>query len=309
MGYKKVSEILIGKDVSSGEGFLRVLDQNMAALAPGSTIADSPIIYIEQTLAGGTNKLISLPIHGLEVANYSGRSAAAAVLQVTTVGTANVISGQEYGLYITLTSDKELSQGNRRYYFQYVADSSATALEIATGMAASINSTLVLGHKVLPVTAAVVGTTMTITADNPTVYFTVGKAMGYDSSVTVTLTAAPDPGQGTYDQIFALEDIAKGYKGYLGERRTFVGDPTMGYSRPTYFTTGVPLAITGVYDQYVIDHNQPIQLQGINSAHANPTCTVIAVVAGSSTFGQANFEAILNPWMASCPGAFDAVNL
>lgn len=304
MPINRVTDILIGKDVSSGAGFLRVLDKDMNALTAGKTITDSDIIYIEQTLTGGTNKKISLPIHGKNVRNWSGKSAVNAVNQVVTVTTPNVISDQEYGLYITLLSDKDLSQGNRRYYAQYFSSSAATALEISTGIVAAINA----ASFPVPVTGSLSGTNILITGDNPSVYFSVGKAIGFDSSVTASTTTAWDPGLGTYDEIYALEDKAKGYEGYMSERRTFIGD-LPGFSRPEYYTVGTALAVTGVYDLYLIDHDQPIDLQGINASNAKPTTTYIAVVAGSSTFSQVNFEGVLNPWFASCPGAFNAVNL
>lgn len=305
MPINRVTDIIIGKDVASGDGFVRVLNDQMAALSPGDTIADSPIIYIEQTLVGGTNKLISLPIHGRFVRNWTGKSAVNAVNQVTTIANITPISDQEFGIYITLTSDKDLSLGNRRYYFQYVTDASATVAEIVTGLTATINATTSpLYGKV----TASGSTTLVLTGNNATVYFTVGKAIGFDAATTVTTGTPWSPGSGTYDEVFALEDKAKGYKGYMSERRTFVGD-LPGFGRPTYFTAGTPYSITSVYDQYLIDHDQPIDLQGINASNAKPTTTYICIPKAASTFPQGSFEAILNPWFASCPGAFNAVNL
>lgn len=294
--------MIIAKDVTTGnEGFVRILNDQMAALTAGDTIDDSAVIYIEQTLAGG-KKLLSNPIHGSMVRNYSGEAAANATLQVWTVGTPNVVDSQEYGLYITLLSDKDLGLGNRRYYVNYVSDASATAAEIVNGLVAAINAA---SFKV-PVTAANAATTLTITSDRPDVYFSVGKAIGFDSSVSCAQTTAWDPGVGTYDQVLAMEEIAKGYKGYLGERRTFVGD-LPGFSRPTYFTTGTALSATAVYDLYVIDHDNPVQMVIPSNLEGKPVTTIIAFPTASTTV-QDTFEGLINPWMGSTPGAFAAVS-
>ena len=135
MSNKRVTDIIIAKDVSSGDGFISLLKEDMSALTGTPTIATTPVIYVKQIIAGG-KYIISLPIHGQFVKSWSGRSAANATNQITTITTINVLSDQEYGLYVTLNSDKELSQGNRRYYAQYISDSSATQAEIAAGMVA-----------------------------------------------------------------------------------------------------------------------------------------------------------------------------
>lgn len=304
MPTKRVTDIIIGKDVSSGEGFVRVLNSQMAALVAGDTIADSDTIYIEQTLAGGTNKIYSLPIHGVNVRRWNGESATNATLEVVTIANINVISDQEYGLFISWLSDKDLSLGNRRYFANFITDTSATLAEIQAGIVAAVNATTFP----VPVTASISGNNILITADNPTVNFSVGKSIGFDSGVTVTVSTTPDPGIGTYDQILALEDQAKGYKGYMGERRTFIGD-LPGFSRPTYFSTGTALSTTSVYDIYVIDHDNPQVLQGPSLSAVKPATTYICIPKGPSTFSQANFEGILNPWFNSCPGQFANVNL
>lgn len=299
---KRVLDLIVAKNVTTGnEGFVRLLNDQMAALTAGDTIDDSATIYIEQTLAGG-KLYISKPIHGQFVRRYSGVQAANATLQVITVSQPNVIDDQEYGLYITFLSDKDLAFGNRRYYVNYKSDSSATVTEILNGLAAAINAS---DFKV-PVTAANAGTTLTITADRPDVYFSVGKAIGFDSSVTVTTTTTSDPGSGTYDQILALEEIAKGYEGYLSDRYTFMGN-LPGFSRPVYNTVGTALSVTGVYDLYVIEHDNPVQMVVPSNLEGKPCTTIIAFPTASTTI-QDTFEGLLNPWMGSTPGAFAAVS-
>lgn len=295
MAQKSVTDIIIAKDVSSGNnGYVRALKGDMSAiLGASATVLSDPIIYIEQTLADTSKKILSLPIHGKFVKGWYGKSAANATLHQITVSAPNVISDQEYGLFIHFASDKEMAQGNRRYYVQYFSDSSATVAEIAAGIAAAVNAT----SFPLAITAAVTGgNAITLTADRPGDYFSVGKAVGFDSSVTVSISANADPGQGTYDQIYRLEEATKGYKGYLGERRTFVGD-LPGFSRPDFYTTGTALSITGVYDTYVIEHDSPHKDQVPNSLQLAPQITYICVPAGWGQ--QSTFETAMNSYMNS----------
>jgi hypothetical protein len=308
MAYKRVTDCIIAKDVATGnDGFVRALKGDQSAiLGSTGTIATDPIIYMEQTLATTANKILSLPIHGLYVTGWTGKSAANGVAHQVTVGVPNVISDQEYGLFIHNTWDKEMVEGNRRYYVQYFSDSSATATEIANGLVSAINNNNNPLYKQGLLSAANSGNTIVITALKPGVYFSVGKAIGFDSSVTVTTSANADPGQGTYDQVFAFEDAAKGYKGYLGERRTFVGD-LPGFGRPTYFATGTAGSLTAVYDTYVIEHSAPFTEQVVSTISTKPITTAIFVPAGWGQ--QSTFETAMNSWMASLPGGFAAVNL
>jgi hypothetical protein len=304
MAIKRVTDIIIAKDVSSGDGFISLVKDDQSALTGTPTIATSPVIYVKQGLAGGKTRL-SLPIHGANVRKWSGRSAANGTVQITTITSINALNDQEYGLYITVNSDKEMAQGNRRYYAQFVSDSSGTAAEIAAGMVAAINASEALADIV---TASTTGTDIVITGNNCRTYFSVGRAIGFDASIVITATQTADPGHGTYDTVLELEEIAKGYLGYLGERRTFRGNMP-GMSSPVYFAAGTALSATGVYDVYIIDHDQPIDLQGTNSSEGKPTTTYICVPAGPSTFNQGAFESVINSWMASTPGAFANVNL
>lgn len=295
---KNVTDLIVAKDVSSSEGFISIVGPTGTALVAGQTVADVPIIHIQQEVAGSVI-IRSQPIFGARVKRYTGQSYAAPVVQITTVDPVSVSNSTEYLFRISITSQDQVEPIRRSY--SVTTDASATPTELVTLLKARINA-----DDSVAITATG-SSTLILTSDTPSVIvnhsvpmdvnadrFTVGLDDGWSSSATKTATATPDPGSGSFNQVRMLEWETKGYKGHLN--RVMFADS------PTFYSVAA-----ANYDQYIISHGAPIEL-GTQTKERN-NIVYIAVIAGSSTFSQGGFESILNSWMASAPGAFNAVNL
>lgn len=296
---KRVTDLIVAKDVSSSDGFIDIVDPGATALVGGETIADDPIIHIRQEIANSVTRL-SLPIRGASVKKYSGQSYTAPTVQVTTIDPVSVSNSTTYLMRLSITSQDQVDPV--RQSFEVETDASATTTELVTLLKAKINDAALN----LPITATGT-TTLILTSDAPddvvnhsvpldvsAVRFTIGLDDGWASTATNVLTTSPDPGVGSFNQVRMLEFETKGYNGHLN--RVMFADT------PTFYT------ISGAtYDIYVIEHNSPTELE--NQVNERILITYILVIAGSSTFSQGGFETILNTWMASTPGSFNAVNL
>lgn len=298
---KPVQDLIVAKDAASGaDGFIRILKEDQTPLTAGDTIADSPVIFIEQQIAGTNKTIISPPIKGVHVKNYTGQSFVAEVLQRTDidVGTAN--NDTLYRLYIILKSDKE--SYNQRHVYDFTSDPTATKTEIANGLIAKINA-----DTGIAITAVLSGDDIRLDSDSaPEIssnraselnvradYFDVAAKDGFSADRTIT-TTDPDPGQGTFNQSRFLELLTKGYLG--NENRALYPDS------PIFYT--VPGA---TYDVYKIRHGKPREVDAEDTLRQSDAVTTILIPPGSTL--QPGFEAILNAWMASTPGSFNAVNL
>ena len=63
-----------------------------------------------------------------------------------------------------------------------------------------------------------------------------------------------------------------------------------------------------MYDVYTIEHNDNSASGNINGQTvAAPMVTIVAIPANSAQ--GTSFQNLMNPWMASTPGAFTAVTL
>lgn len=295
---KIVTNLIVGKDVASGDGFVDIVDKGQTALVGGETVGDTDIIFIRQELPN-SDIVISLPIRGARVRKFSGASFDAETLQVTTVDPVNVLNNTKYLLRISITSLDQ--QDPIRQSFEVETDSSATVTELVTLLKDAIN-----GDKDIEITATGT-TTLILTADAPKnivnhsvpldtsgARFEVGLDDGFDSSATVVLTTAPDPGVGNFNQVRILEFETIGYKGHLNR--------VMFQDSPTFHT------INGTdYDVYVIEHLSPTEL--FEQINERVQITYVLIPAAPATFDQGAFETILNGYMASTPGAFNPVNL
>lgn len=296
---KQVTDLIVAKDVSSGEGFIDIVKQDgQTELVAGETMADSPIIYIQQELASSAKRL-SKPIKGASVKRYTGQSGVAETVQVTTVDPVSVSNSTTYLFRIIPTSGDQQHQIRKSY--EFTTDASATATELVTGLKALINADNTIavtatGSSTLILTsdAAIAITNNSSRADATAVRFDVALDDGWASTATTTATATPDQGSGTFQMLRLLEWEVKGYEGHLN-RVMFTDSPDF------YTVSG------GLYDIYAIEHGNPLEVgPGISESL---TITYIAVIAGSSTFLQGAFETLLNDYMASTPGAFNAIAL
>ena len=295
---------MIAKDVSSGDGYVSIVDKDYAALSPGSTIGDSDVIYLKQETSG--QPLYSQAIKGIGVRKYSGKSYTAPVKKRIEIGyngssgSLEVNQGAEY--YFVISIYGEPSESVIKKKFHIIADDSATQDSICDDIEAQIDAMPDFAQYFNATTALSSGSDRGVRIeglDNINFEVSLGENFG---ATTLGSSQALVISAGDSTSVRALEDYAKGQgKGYLGERRTFSNE--FG-SAPVYYT------VSGeTYDLYIIEHDRPQALEGGLERDSNPLVTVVAVPSGPATFPQANFEAILNDWMASTPGAFNPVNL
>lgn len=308
----RVQHLIVAKDVAASgtEGFVRVVKPGGTALSPGETITDAPVIHIEQDLANSA-KYVSPPIEGATVKIWKGTSNAAATAQLSYVGY-NTSSGSialsnssEYVIHITLKSDKDVKTVPWTYH--YVSDSSATQAEVSAAIIAAVNASPMLNNDDTQITAASVnsgsdyGVSLTGGTGSKATAFEVALE-GAFVDTDITYTTNYDPGVGNSPWTTKLEAYVQGYRGFTNQR--------VGWSSADKFVNA-PTYVDAAegYDVYNIEFGRTHEQQYINSTKVAPVQLFVLVPAGPSNFPQNTFESIINPWMASTPGAFDNVTL
>lgn len=339
----RTTKVLIGKDVDWAaevvdnaeildiydhivNGEVIVFDKYKNVLAAGATINDSEVIYIGQatgvtynvtneagTTVTGVRKIIfSDPIEGSKVKSYVGRAYAAKSEQVTTFTcTALVVTaGTELVLRLVYRDMQEQTGGGQFVHsYHYTTVTGETVDTAAAAIAALVNA-----HKGRRVTASVVaGTDALILTALPVpegttdvddidgfkmvefdAYLNYIDANDYPQETLATkATVANSYGNGNWEQVRDLEKAVQGYRG-------FTNQTTFPIKKPA--TSTVEGAIYNIITiesdkSYVSSDNQYVKQA--------PLTTIIAIpVAALQT---ADILGRLNPWMASCPGAFAAI--
>jgi hypothetical protein len=111
------------------------------------------------------------------------------------------------------------------------------------------------------------------------------------TSTTITYTG-PTYGSGNWEQIRDLENDVQGYLGVSN----LTHFPVI---RPDYETV-----VDETYDIVVIEHDVPYQSPDNQYVKQAPQTTVIVIPYTATSNQMDSVLAQLNPWMASCPGAF-----
>ena len=323
------SIVTISASTGLADGELVVLDKNKNVLAAGATIADSDTIYICQkvsetfdytneagTAVTGAGRLqFSDAIKGANVKTYNGKAFTAKAEEtasLTLTGMTPVVD-TEYIVRIIYKDIKE-HPGQFTQTYRYVS-TTATLDTFGTAVAAKINAhtgrrvnaTYTTGTDVLLLTAREIpeGTTRLDDIDKFSmvdfeVVFNYVNAAGNwviwpTTSTTVTYTAATY-GSGNWEQVRDLEKAAKGY---------------LGNTNKTHFPVlekDWETVVDDTYDIVVIEHNNPY-LAPNNQGYETASATTQIIVPYTATANQmTSVLAQLNPWMASCPGAFSNVS-
>lgn len=113
-------------------------------------------------------------------------------------------------------------------------------------------------------------------------------------TTAVTKSQEAKKGSGTYEEIAELEWMAVGYDGNLDK----IGDTAIAPKADA--TSGAVYDVIGVT---YFDASEPYNT--ISGAKASPQLLLVAMVDGAAQTG--NVLSVLNPWMASLPGAFAPV--
>lgn len=326
-------KILIGKNVARtpnltvatlADGEIAVVKDDMTIMNAGDTIANSEYCYIVQGCFEGGVRVaprFSAKIQGLQVTKWEGTSYAAAVQQVDIVGAPaglagniNLVNSTEYRLSLIFTYDKVIGSERqlvRRFY--YTSDATATEQEIAQAFATAITNDDVAKDLVSATAALGVGTSwgVTITAKAQAykvidgyeqVTFKTVMDGGFSDGGTTTYNDSvapatlPNYGSGTYAHVSDLERAALGYDGVTN---------LMKFPVPSYPVYAVD---PDTYDIYSIMHSDRHATANLNKDGLSPEMTIVAL-RNTQASQQQNFEAELNPWMASCPGNFANVAL
>jgi hypothetical protein len=326
----KVGKILIAKDIARtgslviggstenlAEGEVVVLDENRKIASAGITYADSKKLYVVEGL-GETfsyvdpsstsitcrKLLYSDAIDGAGVANYSGSAYTAPVEATFTLsGSLTPVVNNEYVLRVVY-KDMEEHPGQFTYTYRVIA-SSTSLTTLYTDFVAAIN-----GHKGARITASSTSgpDILTIVAkaynDNESVdslneYKQVNPFLSLLSndfgSVVITKTVNPKPGKGTWKLVRDEEKWSQGYEGATNR----IKFPII---LPTFRTVK-----NETYDCIVIKHNNWYTAADRKEEQVDIT-TKIFVPNTATTNQMDSILAVLNPWMASLPNAFNNVS-
>jgi len=332
---KVVEKTLIAKDINrtsslvisgSGdniaEGEIVVLDKDKNIMTAGATIADTDTIYIVEGLGNtydyvtpdGTSVadvrdlLYSDPIEGKTVTNWAGTSysvAAEEVWSIDLTGWVPVV-GTEYIIKIVYKDLTPDYPGMYSHTYHYIAGTATLDTEGAA-IAALINKdkkrrvdvTYTTGTDVLAFTGKVYSDTLEIDTENDyaQVNFEVFMVSdNFDTYTTSAQTTAPSPGSGTYKLVRDEEKWQFGYNGL--------------YNR-TGFPRQIPTTRTvksETYDTLVIEHKN--WYTSVENRLEQADLTTKLFVPNTATSNQmTDILAVLNPWMASLPSAFDTVSV
>lgn len=343
---QRTNKLLIGKDIgrdaqvvsgaaitttigSTGlaEGEVVVLDKNFQVLAPGSTIADSAIIYIcegtgdtytyvnEAGTSYTSNRrlIMSDPIEGKLVKKYTGTAYAAKSEQTDSwVLTAlTPVAGTEYLLRIVYKDMNEHPGQFTQTYRVVSADAvidnlgAAVAAKVTAHSGARVTCTYTAGTDTLLLTGKPIPECTTGLSDLEefrmvefeSYWLYVHPTTGYwtDAGGVLTRTEA-SYGSGTWELVRDKEKRALPYRGI----HNFTAYPVISPDLRTEKSE--------TYNMVVIEHDKSYISPDNQYVKQAPLTTEIAFAVPGTGNQQDAVLAQLNPWMASCPGAFDGIS-
>ena len=323
----------ITKSTGLANGEIVVLDKDKKVLAAGATIADSDTIFIVQSTADtfdytdkagtavtGSRKIkMSGAIVGAKVKNYKGEAYSAKSEQTASVDLTGLtpVVGTEYIVRVVY---KDLNEYPTRFThtYRYVA-ASATLDTFGAALAAKINAhkgrriqaTYTTGTDVLLLTAKEIPTCCTALTDIDyfrmvefdaffnyvsTATATAGSWITIPSTSTTVTYVSANFGSGNWEQIRDLEKQTQPNRGVTNTIHFPVVEPTK------------DTVVDATYNMIVIEHDVPYQSPDNQYVKEAPQTTALAFVVPSSGTQQTSVLAQLNPWMASCPKAFENVS-
>jgi len=342
---QRTNKLLIGKDISRdaqvvggatitttiastglADGEVVVLDKNFEVLTAGATIADSDTIYICQgtgdtytyvneagtSYTSNRRLIMSDPIEGRLVKKYTGISYEAKSEQIDSWALSSVtpVSGTEYFVRI-IYKDMNEHPGQFTQTYRVIADGTDCDTNLVDLLQARINAhsgarvvasssttTLILTGKPIPECTTSVNDLEEFKMVEFESFINYIDSDGNWQEVGGTLSSTPaNYGSGTWEQIRDMEKRALPYRGVTNFTAYPVITPTV---RTVKSTT---------YDLIVIEHDKSYISPDNQYVKQAPLTTVIAFVVPSSGTQEASVLAQLNPWMASCPGAFNGVTV
>lgn len=340
----RVNKVLIGKDISRTgslalaggtsagnlvDGEIVVLDKDLNIATAGVTIADTDTLYIIQGLSetftfkradtgaavtGARRFKISDPIEGRLVKKYEGVSYSAPAEQVDTIVCTSLVAtaGTEYVLRLVYKDINE-HPGQFTQTYRYTTVTGDAFGDIGDALVAAVN-----GDDGSRVTAAFGTPDLTLTG-LPRPECTTGlndldefiivrfdtflnvvnsdgfwETSAYDS---LTKTTAADEGIGTWEILRDAERRELSYEGIDNRIHYPVLIPEL--------TT----VVAETYDLIVIESDKSYVSPDNQYVKQAPLSTCIAIPVPAAANQATEVLAVLNPWMASLPKAFENVTV
>jgi len=342
---KRVDKILIGKDIGRtsdlilykadgtpnlADGEIVVLDKDMQILAAGSTISDTDTIYIIQgtgdtydysdasgdAVTSVRRFICSDPIEGKLVRSWKGLSydAKSEETNIFTIAGMTPVVGTEYAVRIVYKDINE-HPGQYTQTVRHIATSAVldtfgaafVAAITAAGTGLRVTAAYGAGADTITLTAkAIPECTSSLTDIDKfsqvrfeAFYYYIdanGNWQEWGCTSLANTGVVADHGQGTWEIVRDLEKAAKGYRGFTN-RITFP------ISEPDTYTVK-----NETYGTLVIESDKSYRSSD-DWAKQAPLSTVVVIPANIAGNQTVDVLAVLNPWFASCPGAFDTVTV
>lgn len=253
-------------------GKVGIYGQDMLALNPagGDTITTQPYIYImeSKTDSNGVGYIKRTGrIDGANILSYTAKKYKAEKREVwaigynrlTATGEIEVNNDTDYKFAIRFKNDKQLySERPEVLSVLFTSAAAATQLTIATQITSAINNSAYRGQikavtvgdgtGVYGLTGATdygveiwgldVPLNLSTTYTHNQVYFSVSvlDASGFGTTSTCTEIQAMDPGNGTYAQVYQMENFDLGTEGVLNRRQWPI--PSFDYSASSTYLSG-----------------------------------------------------------------------
>jgi len=262
-------------------GKVGIYGQDMLALNPagGDTITTQPYIYVmeSKTDSNGVGYIKrSGRIDGANIISYTAKKYKAEKREVWAIGydrslstgSIEVNNDTDYKFAIRFKNDKQLySERPEVLSVLFTSAAAATELSIATQITSSINNsawksqikavTVGDGTGAYGLTSAThygveiwgldINANSATTYTHNQVYFSVSvlDASGFGTGTTCTQIQAFDPGNGTYKQVYAIENFELGTEGVLNRRQWPI--PVLDYSASSTMvnSTAIGIVTTG----------------------------------------------------------------
>lgn len=315
------------------DGKIGIFGKDWLALNPagGDTISTQPEIYIVQGKTGTDGDFIikkSAKINGLNVTGYKGKSYAPAQREVwsigynrkTATGTIEVNSDVNYNFVIRFKNNKHLySERPEVLNVNFQSTTSNTQLLTATTIASTINNSsqktqivaIVVGDGTgvygltgaaqygVEITAKDINQNLSTTYTPEKVYFSVhvNDASGFGTTTTCTQIQAFDLGNGTYDQVYAIENFDLAQEGVLNRRQWPI--PVLDYSSTSTLVLSAAIAetVTGTIAEDKVTFSatvaaklsagDKVELGGVNYEIKYFISTTVAILTSVLTAGLA----------------------
>lgn len=246
------------------DGQIGIFGSDWTALNPagGDTISTQPEIYIVQGKTGTDGDFIvkkSAKIKGTNVTAYKAEAYQAAKREVwaigynrkTATGSIEVNNDVNYNFVIRFKNNKHLySERPEVLNANFTSSTTNTELATATTIASIINNSsqkvqivaIVVGNGTgvygltgataygVEITGKDINQNLSTTYTPEQVYFSVfvNDASGFGTTTTCTQIQAFDPGNGTYNQVYSIENFNMGNEGVLNRRQWPI--PVLDYS-------------------------------------------------------------------------------